>query len=296
MQRSAVASPMIEPKTIQAPQDVAGHYDELDAIYREIWGEHVHHGLWRTGRESVAEATDALSDLVGAELGASPGDHVADIGCGYGATAARLADKLGLSVTGFTLSQEQAKVARTHDGPLAFHVRDWLDNGQPDAAFDHAYAIESTEHIGDKQKLFAEAARTIRPGGRFVVCAWLSEDAPSARRVRHLLEPICREGRLPGMGTRGEYEGWAAAAGFDTIRYQDLSRQVRRTWSIVTRRVLGKLVTTRRYRRYLLGRDNRHRQFALSLPRLILAFRTGAMRYGVFTFERRGEPGSPRSR
>ena len=44
-------------------KDVAGHYDELDAVYREIWGEHVHHGLWRTGRESVAEATHALADL-----------------------------------------------------------------------------------------------------------------------------------------------------------------------------------------------------------------------------------------
>jgi tocopherol O-methyltransferase len=52
--------------------------------------------------------------------------------------------------------------------------------------------------------------------------------------------------------------------------------------------VLRKLVTTRRYRRYLFSRDNRHRQFALSLPRLILAYRSGAMRYGIFTFERPG--------
>jgi tocopherol O-methyltransferase len=29
---------------------------------------------------------------------------------------------------------------------------------------------------------------------------------------------------------------------------------------------------------------SRNRRFALSLPRLILAYRTGAMRYGVFTF------------
>jgi tocopherol O-methyltransferase len=104
--------------------------------------------------------------------------------------------------------------------------------------------------------------------------------------VRHLLEPICREGRLPGMGTRGEYEAWAAAAGLRLTGYQDVSRHVRRTWTIVTRRVLGKLATTHRYRRYLLSKDKHHRQFALSLPRLILAYRTGAMRYGVFTFEK----------
>ena len=277
---------MIEAKTAQAPADVAGHYNELDAIYREIWGEHVHHGLWRTGRESVAEATDALADLVAARLAAAPGDRLADIGCGYGRTAALLADKLKVSVTGFTLSQEQAKVARTRPGPLTFHVRDWLENEVPDGSFDHAYAIESTEHIGDKQRLFTEVARTLQPGGSFVVCAWLSQDKPSRWRVRHLLEPICREGRLPGMGTRGDYEALAAAAGLQLVRFEDLSRQVRRTWTIVTRRVLSKLATTKRYRRYLLSKAQRHRQFALSLPRLILAYRTGAMRYGIFTFER----------
>jgi tocopherol O-methyltransferase len=277
---------MIEPKVAQTGLDVAGHYDELDAIYREIWGEHVHHGLWSTGNESVSEATDALSDLIGVLLAPKPGDRIVDIGCGYGATAARLSERLGVEITGFTLSEEQAKVARVRPGPLTFYVRDWLANGMPDANFAHAYAIESSEHIADKPGLFRETARVLQPRGRFVVCAWLAEDAPSRWRVKHLLEPICREGRLPGIGTRGEYLIWAQAAGFKLAAYEDVSRQVRRTWSIVTCRVLAKLVTTRRYRRYLFGRGNRHRQFALSLPRLILAYRTGAMRYGVFTFER----------
>jgi tocopherol O-methyltransferase len=277
---------MIEPKVPQTGSDVAGHYDELDSIYREIWGEHVHHGLWRTGRESVAEATDALSDRVAAALAPEPGQQLADIGCGYGKTAARLANRLSVSVTGFTLSAEQAAVARARPGPLTFHVRDWLENGMADASFDHAYAIESTEHFVDKPRLFAEVARTLKPRGRFVVCAWLSEDDPKPWAIRHLLEPICREGRLPGMGTRGEYEAMATEDGLRLHDYEDVSRQVRRTWGIVTRRVLAKLFTTRRYRGLLLSRATRNRQFALSLPRLILAYRTGAMRYGIFTFEK----------
>ena len=277
---------MIEPRTPQGQADVADHYDELDQVYREIWGEHVHHGLWRSGRESVAEATDALSDLVAERLGAKPGDHLADIGCGYGATAARFAERLGLNVTGFTLSEEQARVARARRDALTFHVRDWLANGMADASFDHAYAIESTEHMADKAGLFREAARTLKPSGRFIVCAWLSEEMPSRWRVRHLLEPICREGRLPSMGTHNEYEAWAEAAGLRTLGYEDLSREVRRTWSIVTRRVAGRVLTTARYRRLLMSRSTRNRSFALSLPRLILAYRTGAMRYGVFTFEK----------
>lgn len=277
---------MIEPRTLQTGPDVAFHYDELDWVYREVWGEHVHHGLWRSGRETVAEATDALSDLVAARLAPARGARLLDIGCGYGATAARFAERFGVEITGFTLSEEQARIARARPGALTFHVRDWLANGLPNAAFDGAYAIESTEHMADKAGLFREAARTLKPGGRFVVCAWLSEDRPSAWRIRHLLEPICREGRLPGMGTRGEYQDWSQAAGFRMLSHEDLSREVRRTWSIVLRRVAARTVTTARYRRLLLSPATRNRSFALSLPRLILAYRTGAMRYEVFTFER----------
>src|SRR6188508_1375134 len=63
---------------------VANHYDELDRIYREVWGEHVHHGLWRTGRESPSEAVEALTALVAEQAGIRPGDRVCDIGSGYG--------------------------------------------------------------------------------------------------------------------------------------------------------------------------------------------------------------------
>ena len=45
---------MIVPRDPQSAAAVADHYDELDPFYREIWGEHVHHGYWATGRETAA--------------------------------------------------------------------------------------------------------------------------------------------------------------------------------------------------------------------------------------------------
>lgn len=97
---------MIHPRTRRTHAEVAEHYDELDPVYRALWGEHVHHGLWRTGRESPAEAVEALSDLVAEHLAFRSGDRLVDIGCGYGATARRFAAR-GAVVTGFTLSAEQ---------------------------------------------------------------------------------------------------------------------------------------------------------------------------------------------
>ena len=277
---------MIIPLVPQTQADVAGHYDELDETYRSIWGEHVHHGYWRTGRETPEQATEALVALVAERLALTPGQRLVDIGCGYGASAAWLAAQHGVEVTGFTLSEAQWAIAAARPGPLHFQRRDWLDNGLAAAGFDHGFAIESSEHMEDKARFFTEAARVLKPGGRLVVCAWLARTGAGRFEVRHLLEPICREGRLPGMGTREEYEDLAARAGLRLLGYEDLGPRVRRTWSICARRTAGRLVTDRAFRRFALARTTRNRSFLLSLPRLILALRTGAMRYGLFTWEK----------
>lgn len=283
---------MIVPETSQDAVAVADHYDELDPIYRQVWGEHVHHGLWATGRETPAEAVEALADTVGDRLHLVPGEACVDIGCGYGSTARRLADTRQVHVTGFTLSAEQAHYADAHSAPdVDIRLRDWLVNGLPDASMDAAWAIESSEHMVDKPAFFAEAHRVLSPGGRFVICAWLAETDASGWKVRHLLEPICSEGRLPSMGTREDYEAMATAAGFEITGYEDVSRRVARTWTICARRLLKALLVDRETRRLALGARNRI--FVLSIPRLILAYRTGAMHYGIFTLSKPRENAAP---
>ncbi|WAC66173.1 class I SAM-dependent methyltransferase [Agrococcus sp. SL85] len=278
---------MIVPDAGQDAAAVADHYDELDLVYRRIWGEHVHHGLWTTGRESPAQAVEALVDAVAERLRLAPGQRGVDIGCGYGGTARRLAATRGIRVTGLTLSAEQAAFAAARGGDgVEVRVADWLDSGLPSASADAAWSIESSEHMVDKPAFFAEAHRVLSPGGRMVVCAWLSREAPSRWQVRHLLEPICREGRLPSMGTRQEYEAMAREAGFAVVGFEDVSSRVARTWTICARRLARALVVDREVRD--MGLRARNRVFALSIPRLILAYRTGAMRYGILTLERRG--------
>lgn len=267
---------------------MADHYDELDPVYRRVWGDHVHHGLWTSGRETSVEAVEALADTVGERLGLMPGQSCLDIGCGYGSSARRLAAKHGIRVTGFTLSAEQADYAAGHAAPgVEIRVRDWLHNGLADASADAAWAIESSEHMADKPRFFAEAHRVLVPGGRFVICAWLAETDASGWKVRHLLEPICREGRLPSMGTREDYEAMATAAGFTVTGYEDVSSRVARTWLICAGRLVKAFLTDRETRR--LAFHARNRVFALSIPRLILAYRTGAMRYGIFTLSKAAE-------
>ena len=267
---------------------VADHYDELDVFYRELWGEHVHHGLWGSGRESSEVAVRHLVDVVAKKAQIKPGDQVIDIGCGYGAAARQLVQHYGAEVTAITLSSAQHVYAQsvTAGTNPVYLVADWLTTDFAQS-FQAAIAIESSEHMPDRNEFFRRAYKVLETGGRFVVCAWLSGDAPSSREIAWLLRPICDEGKLSHLPTLNELVASAKAAGFELVNSQDCTCSVRRTWGIVFRRMIGRVLTDSRYRDFLRDPRRRNRMFALTVVRLWLAYQVGAMRYGIITLERK---------
>jgi tocopherol O-methyltransferase len=269
--------------------DVADHYNELDLFYREIWGEHVHHGLWLIGNEDPAFAVLQLVQLVAAEAGINTGTRVCDIGCGYGAAARYLARQMGAKVTAVTISVKQHAYARKVDpsGNPNYLLSDWLTTELTPESFDAAFAIESSEHMPDKVEFFSRAARILKADGRLVVCSWLARQTPGGSQKRWLLEPICREGSMPQLLTSEELVTAAECAGFTTLNQDDISNQVSRTWSIVIARFVKRLISDPRYRSFLFDPELHNRIFAATIVRIWLAYRMRAMRYGIFTFAKK---------
>ncbi len=277
---------MIRPRGTQAPASVSAHYDDLDRFYRELWGEHLHHGLYRGGFDTRARAVLRLVDLVAERAGIEAGTGVLDVGCGYGATARYLANRLGARVTGVTLSRTQWRYATAPERAVpGVEIRrgDWLEMEVDGGAHDVVLSIESLSHMEDKDAFFRKAADALRPGGRLVVCAWLAADAPGPWQVRHLLEPICEYGRLPGLADEAECRVWLRDAGFREIAVEDLTSRVRRTWTGVIGSIARALAAKPEYWRFLLDRRQANRVFAAAVPRMWMAYRTGALRYGLFT-------------
>jgi len=277
---------MIFPQALAADTAaVAAHYDDLDLFYRTIWGTHVHHGYWRTGKESTDEAVENLTHLVADRAGIKSGTCVCDIGCGYGGSTKIFAEDYGARVIGITVSKKQYELALLFNAGLAgvhFMNCDGLASGLPGESFDAVVSIESSEHMPDKPAFFTEINRLLRPGGRFVVVAWLARDQPGAAETKYLLEPICAEGRLPSMASAPEYEAMLAAAGFEDLGFEDLTCKVKKTWRVCALRCLTRISSHHFLRQRFFDSTFPNRVFAKTVLRVWLAYTMGSMRYGLF--------------
>lgn len=277
---------MITPPESVNATDVAAHYDDLDLFYRDTWGRHVHHGYWEDGNETPEEAAAHLTRIVAALLNVSEeGASIVDIGSGYGETSWHLATNHRVHVTGYNLSEVQSSSAESHT-PLSpetpvpnFILGDWLDNDLPDNSQDGALSIECISHIEDKRRFFTEVHRTLKPGGRLVLCAWLAKEGASPWAKRHLLQPICRDGRFSGLATMLDYRELVIHSGLELVEATDIAPRVSKTWTVIFQRLVKKTLTDKRYLRFLLNTIDTNAPLLFTIPRLILAYRTQSLGY-----------------
>jgi len=71
-------------------------------------------------------------------------------------------------------------------------------------------------------------------------------------------------------------------AGLSIRYFIDLSRQVSHTWPVALRRAFTRILHQPDYLRYILGRGNSNRIFLLTMVRMCMAYRNGAIRYCLF--------------
>ncbi|HEV7877878.1 class I SAM-dependent methyltransferase [Bradyrhizobium sp.] len=117
------------------------------------------------------KATEELVE----QLGIAPGDHVLDIGCGLGGPARFIADRCKCRVSGIDLTPDYVETGNRLcewtglSDRVKLYQSTALSTPFPDSAFSAAYMIHVGMNIGDKENLFLEAARVLRPGSRFAV-------------------------------------------------------------------------------------------------------------------------------
>ena len=147
------------------------HYDVGDDLYVRMLDSRMIYtcGYWRTAT-TLEEAQEAKLDLVCRKLGLKPGMKVLDIGCGWGGAAQFAAERYGVSVTGVTISKNQAAAAelRCKGLPVRILLQDYRSvEGQ----FDRIYSLGMFEHVGVRnyRTYFETARKLLVPDGLFLL-------------------------------------------------------------------------------------------------------------------------------
>lgn len=155
----------------QAKKNISYHYDLGNEFYA-LWLDDTmtySSALFETGQESTEAAQRAKYAALADKIGAKPGDHLLEIGCGWGGFAEYVAKERGCRVTGLTISQEQHDyaVARMERQGLSdlveIRLQDYRDvRGQ----FDGIASIEMFEAVGEKYwpTFFSTVRDRLKPG------------------------------------------------------------------------------------------------------------------------------------
>lgn len=139
----------------QARKNISYHYDLGNEFYG-LWLDETmtySSALFRSGQESLEAAQIAKYASMVDQMGAKPGDHVLEIGCGWGGFAEYAAAERGLRVTGLTISQEQHDFARDRiaKAGLADRVEIKLQDYRDERGrYDGIASIEMFEAVGEK--------------------------------------------------------------------------------------------------------------------------------------------------
>jgi len=153
-------------------RNIAEHYDLGNDFYRLWLDPTMTYSSARFERadQSLEDAQVGKYDALCRKLKLAPGDHVLEIGCGWGGFAVHAVRNYGCRVTGLTLSEAQAAYAkkRISDAGLQDRIEIRIqDYRHVEGRFDKIASIEMLEAVGDKyhESFFAKCAEVLKPHG-----------------------------------------------------------------------------------------------------------------------------------
>lgn len=230
---------------------ISYHYDLSNDFYA-LWldREMIYScAYFESGSEDLEQAQQAKLRHLCRKLRLQAGEHLLDVGCGWGGLARFAAREFGVQVHGITLSRAQLDLARARvaaDG-LADHVQlqllDYRDLPQ-DGRFDKVVSVGMFEHVGHAnlplycQRLFG----AVRAGGLVMnhgITAKYSDARPVGRGAGDFIgRYVFPHGELPHLASMSAH---LSDAGLEVVDVESLRLHYARTLEFWSARLEARL-------------------------------------------------------
>ena len=171
--------------------------------------------------EDIYHQPDSISEFI------KDGDTVIELGCGQGANLIYLAHCHPKSkFLGFDL-QPRKKIDMPEN--VTIYEQDYSSLSQiPDQSVDVVYAIETLVYCSDKEKVFREVWRVMKPGAVLIVYDYASKDRFETYdpQIQQAITLISKGGAAALIESLGEWNDHFANCGFETVRITDYAENI----------------------------------------------------------------------
>ena len=174
-------------------RNIRAHYDLGNDFYKLMLDETMAYscGIFADDSTTLAEASRAKFDAACRKLALKPGDHLLEIGTGWGGLAIHAAQHYGCRVTTTTISRQQHDYAREQivrhglDGRITLLLEDYRAlKGQ----YDKLVSIEMVEAVGEPylDTYLAKCAALLHEGGAMLLQAITIQDQDYRAQLRSI--------------------------------------------------------------------------------------------------------------
>lgn len=250
----ATRPPYVSVGSRAARERLTEHYDSGAGLYkfwaspRSVFGaiafgwEHDRHPAelhYAWDLEHASSLDDAIREttrqaIALLALHEAPRVRVYEMGCGVAGGVSQVTAMLPhAQVVGLTLVQRQAQIGRARLralGQTRGHLAcgNYLASPFADATFDGIFGIETAVYTppGERDQLFREMFRLLKPGCRLVVLDGVTLREPITTREIGWVQDVLDGWTMPAPATLAEFGRHAEAAGFEVLRQENVTRSV----------------------------------------------------------------------
>ncbi|CAN5639505.1 cyclopropane-fatty-acyl-phospholipid synthase family protein [soil metagenome] len=274
----------------QARKNISSHYDLSNELYALFLDDTMTYSSAVFGSEgqSLADAQRTKYARMASLAGLRGGEHVLEIGSGWGGFALYAAGELGCRVTTITISRAQWSLARSRVAEAGLsHLVDvqMRDYREVEGQFDAIVSIEMLEAVGHEyfDTFFETCDRVLRPGGRLSLQSITYPDAhyeQQRRGANWIQKYIFPGGLLPSVSI---IERSTRNTSLLLVEAEDIAPHYARTLRAWRERFLSNLDAVR-----ALGFDERFiRMWDYYLALCQAGFSTGIFQDMQLAFEKR---------